>query len=157
MSEWNKLDLNIRNSASLNTFKKKLLNFIRPCANSIFDIHKPLGIKLLTRLRLGLSHLHEHKFRHYFQDTLNPLCECRKDIESTMHFFLNCTNFLIPRQTLFQKIRNIESILSQSETQLTQTLLYGSQNHHSSVNKLIIISTIEYLISTERFKYSLFD
>ena len=100
------------------------------CANSIFDIHNPLGIKLLTRLRLGLSHLHEHKFRHCFQDTLNPLCECSKDIESTMHFFLHCTNFLIPRQTLFQKIRNIDdSILSQSETQLTQTLLYGNQNY----------------------------
>ena len=73
ITEWNKLDLNIGNSASLNTFKKKLLNFIRPCANSIFDIHNPLGFKLLTRLRLGLSHLHEHKSRHRFQDTLNPL------------------------------------------------------------------------------------
>ena len=158
ITEWNKLDLNIRNSASLNTFKKKLLNFIRPCANSIFDIHNPLGIKLLTRLRLGLSHLHEHKFRHCFQDTLNPLCECSKDIESTMHFFLHCTNFLIPRQILFQKIRNIDdSILPQSETQLTQTLLYGNQNYHSTINRLIIISTIEYLISTERLKCSLFD
>ena len=134
------------------------MNYIEPCANSIFDIHNPLEIKLLTRLRLGLSHLHEHKFRHCFQGTLNPLWECGKDIESTMHFFLHCTNFLIPRQTLFQKIRNIDdSILSQSETQLTQTLLYGNQNYHSSINKLIIISTIEYLISTERFKYSLFD
>ena len=47
-TEWNKPDLNIRNSASLNTFKKKLLNFVRPCANSIFDIHNPLGINLLT-------------------------------------------------------------------------------------------------------------
>ena len=50
--EWNKLDLNIRNSTSLNAFKKKLLNFIRPCANSIFNIHNLLGIKLITRLRL---------------------------------------------------------------------------------------------------------
>ena len=99
---------------------------MRPCANSILDIHNPLGIKLLTRLRLGLSPLHQHKLRHWFQDTLNLLCKCRKDIESTVHFFLHCTNFLIPRQTLFQKIRNIDdSILSQSETQLTQTRLYG--------------------------------
>ena len=75
-----------------------------------------------------------------------------------MHFFLHYTNFLIPRQTLFQKIRNIDdSILSQSETQLTQILLYGNQIYHSSITKLIIISTIEYLISTERFKCSLFD
>ena len=115
ISGWNKLDLNSRNSASLNAFKKKLLNFIRPCVNSIFDIHNPLGMKLLTRLRLGLSPLHEHKFRQCFQDTLNPLCECAKDIESTMHFFLYCTNFLIRRQTLFQKIRNIgNNVLSQS-------------------------------------------
>ena len=162
ISEWNKLDLNIRNSASLNTFKKKLLNFIRPCANSIFDIHNPLGIKLLTRLRLGLNHLHEHKFMHSFQYTLDALCEWDKDIKSTMHFFLHCTNFLIPWQTLFQNIGNIDdSILSQSKTQITQTPMvispYGYQNYHSSINRLIIISTIEYLIPTERCKYSLFN
>ena len=152
------LNFKIRNSASLNTFKKKLLNFTRPYAKSVFDIHNPLGIKLLTRLRLGLRHLHEHKFRHHFLDTSNPLCECDKDIESKMHIFLHCTNFFIARQTLFQKIRNIgDNVLSQSETQLTQTLLYGNQNYHSSINRLIIISTIEYLISTERFKCSLFN
>ena len=39
----------------------------------------------------------------------------------------------------------------------SQTLLYGNQNYHSSINRLIIISTIEYKISNERFKYSLFD
>ena len=30
-------------------------------------------LQLLTRLRLGLSHLREHKFKHNFQDTLNPI------------------------------------------------------------------------------------
>ena len=158
ISEWNKLSFNIRDSASLNTFKKKLLNFIKPCANSICHIYNPFGIKFLTSLRLGRSHLHEHKFRHCRQDTLNLLCECGKDIKSTMHFFLHCTNFLIPRQTLFQKIRNIDyNILSQSETQLTQTHLYGNQNYHSSINRLILNSALEYLISSKRFKCSLFN
>ena len=45
ITEWNKLDLNIRDSASLNTIKKKRLKFIRSCAESIFDIHNPIGIK----------------------------------------------------------------------------------------------------------------
>ena len=45
--EWNNLDCKIRNSGSLSVFKKNLLNFIRPCANSIFNIHNPYGIKLL--------------------------------------------------------------------------------------------------------------
>ena len=100
ITEWNKLDLDIRNSASLNTFKKKLLNFIRPSANSIFDIHNPLGIKLLTRLRLGLSHLHEHKFRHI----LNLLCECGKYIESTMHFFSTAQTFSFLGKPSFRKL-----------------------------------------------------
>ena len=75
VSEWNKFYSNIRNAASINIFKKRLLNFIRHCANSIFDIHYPLRIKLLIRLCLGLNHLHEHKFRYCFQKTLNPLCD----------------------------------------------------------------------------------
>ena len=116
LSEWNQLDLNIRNSASLNTFEKKLLNFIRTCANSVFDIRNLLGIKLLIRLRLSLSHPHEHKFKHCFLDTSNPSCECGKDTESAMHFFLHCTNLLI----LFPKIRNIDDrILSQRQSKLS--------------------------------------
>ena len=139
-------------------FKKKHLNFIRPCANSIIDIHTPLGIKLLTRLRLGLSHRHEHKFRHCFQNTWSSLCECDKDTEPTMHFILHCTEFLTPRQSFLQKIRNIDNkILSKSKTQLTQTILYGYQNYHSIVSWLIIILTMKYLISTERFKCLIFN
>ena len=60
ISQWNNLDCKIRNSGSLSIFKKNLLNFIRPCANSIFNIHNPYGIKLLTRLRVGISHLRNH-------------------------------------------------------------------------------------------------
>ena len=42
--------------------------------NSIFPVHNPVGVKLLTRLRLQLSHLNERKFRHGFEDTNNPMC-----------------------------------------------------------------------------------
>ena len=81
--EWNKLDLNIRNSESLNVFKNSLLKFIRPFGNSVFNCHNPRGVKLLTRLRLGSSHLRGHKFKHSFQDSLNPICSCGNDIETS--------------------------------------------------------------------------
>ena len=68
VTEWNKLDRDIRNSDSLNVFKLSLLKFVRPVANSVFEINNPYGLKLLTRLRLGLSHLRYHKFRRNFQD-----------------------------------------------------------------------------------------
>ena len=76
ITEWNKLDRDIRNSDSLNVFKLSLLKFVRPVANSVFEINNPYGLKLLTRLRLGLSHLRYHKFRHNFQDCINPICVC---------------------------------------------------------------------------------
>ena len=60
--------INICNSESLNVFKKRLLNFIRPSGTTVFHCHNPKGVKLLTMLRLGLSHLREHKFKHSFQD-----------------------------------------------------------------------------------------
>ena len=47
------------------------------------------------RLRLGLSHLREHKFKHNFQDSINPLCNCGHDIESTTHYLLHCPLFLM--------------------------------------------------------------
>ena len=73
--------------------KKKLLEFIRPSTNSIFDIYNPYSIKLLTRLCIGLSHLNEHKFNHGFNNTINPICICAGDIESINNFFLYCSEY----------------------------------------------------------------
>ena len=56
--------------------------------NSLFSIHNPVGVKLLTRLRLQLSHLNEHKFRHGFEDTIIIMCLCNTEIESNEHFLL---------------------------------------------------------------------
>ena len=52
ISEWNYLDINIRNSSSINVFKKELLKFIRPEPNITYNIHDAKRLKLLTRLRL---------------------------------------------------------------------------------------------------------
>ena len=65
--EWHNIDSNIRNSESLALSKKRILAFIRPSANSNFHCHNNKGLKLITRLRLGLSHLQFHKFNHSFQ------------------------------------------------------------------------------------------
>ena len=71
--DWNKLDTSICQAPSYSVFRKALLDFIRPTANSTFGTNDVSGLKLLTRLRVGFSHLREHKFKHNFQDTLNPL------------------------------------------------------------------------------------
>ena len=87
IKEWNKLDCEIRNAKTYASFRKMLLKFIRPIGNSTYKIYDPLGIKLLTGLRHGFSHLSEYKFRHNFAYSLNPLCSCSLETESTLHFF----------------------------------------------------------------------
>ena len=42
------------------------------------------------RLRLQFSHLNEHKFRHGISDTINSMCACVTEIETTEHFLLHC-------------------------------------------------------------------
>ena len=76
INEWNKLSTDICNSKSLSSFKTSIRAFIIPSSSSVFSVYNPHGLKLLTRLRLSLSHLRYHKFRHNFLDTLNPLCSC---------------------------------------------------------------------------------
>ena len=81
--EWNKLDLDVHKSKSYAIFQNTLLKLGRPNPNAIYNINNPVGLKLLTRLRLGLSHLDEHRFNHNFQNCINPLCHCSLEIEST--------------------------------------------------------------------------
>ena len=101
--EWNKLDQNIRNSENLFIFKKKLLEFIDPSGNSVLRCHNLKRIKLLTRLRLGLSHNREHKFKHgFFLDSLNPICSCGQNIETSTHFLVHCSNYSNERLTFFE-------------------------------------------------------
>ena len=89
ISEWNKLNPDLCNTKSYTTFRKLLLRIGPPSPNHIYKIHDPLGLKLLTRIRLGLSHLNEHRFNHNFDSCINPLCSCSLEVESTKHFFLS--------------------------------------------------------------------
>ena len=108
-------------------------------------------------MRLGLSHLADHKFRHNFQDCLNPICSCGQEIETTSHFLLHCLNYRCARKTFFEKINLIDSnILQQSDSSLTKDLLFGSEKLKDDENNAILTSTVEFIQSTEKFKYPLF-
>ena len=150
--EWNKLDLNIRNSESLNIFKKTILNFIRPSESTVFNCHNPKGVKLLTMLKWGLTHLREHKIKHSFQDSLNLICSCFNDIEMSAHYLLHCPNFSNERVHFLNIIGSIDrNILTWSDPQVTETLLYGDSNSNSATNALIFNTTIDFLIADKRF------
>ena len=111
-----------------------------------------MSLTYLTKLRVGLSHLHEHKFRHNFRDSLNLICNCGNAIVSTKHYLLRCSNFKNERQTLLQNVRIVNpDLLSINEDALTHLLLYGDNSLTDNTNTFILNSVIEYIISTEGF------
>ena len=61
LNDWFDLDLNIKNSESISIFKSRSFSFIRPVQTKIYNIFDPKGLTYLTWLRLGLSHLNEHR------------------------------------------------------------------------------------------------
>ena len=151
--EWNNLDPTLRNSKSFVVFKNSILKFIRPSPRNFFNCNNYKGIRLITLLRLGMNHLREHKFKHNFQDCLNPICGCGLDIESTSHFLLHCPSFNDERYTLFSTLNKIDcKLLELTKSSLSQTLLYGKTLFDKEKNTLILNATIEYILSTERFE-----
>ena len=121
--EWNKLDSRLRKAKSFTDFKKNILSFIRPKANSALNCNSSKGLKFVRRLPLGLSHLREHKFKQSFQDSINPLCSCSLDVESTIHYFLHCPQFTIERHTLLNTISQIvNKLLDSNESNLIHLL-----------------------------------
>ena len=75
----------------------------------MFNVDNSEGLKCFIRIRLGLSHLADHKFGHNFQDCVNPDCGCGQEIETSTHFLLHCSNYHSARQTLFEKVETIDS------------------------------------------------
>ena len=118
--------------------------------------HNPKGIYILTRLRLSFSHLRERKFKHSFQDCLNPLCNCGNEMETSTHYLLHFPTYTNERLTLLNKIKSVNcSILESSDAAVRQILLFDDNTLSNSFNTLILNSTIEYIISTQRFEGSI--
>ena len=42
------------------TFQNALIKIGKPIPKPIYNVHNPVGLKLLTRLRIGFSHLDQH-------------------------------------------------------------------------------------------------
>ena len=147
----------MRRSESYLYFKNSLLKVGRPTAKPTYNIHNPIGLKFLTRLRLGLSRLNEHKFKHNFQDCVNPLCSCSLEIESLCYFFLHCHHFTNIRATLLDDLQSVDiNIPSFSDNDSVDLLLYRSSNFNSNQNNKVPSSSISFIIKSEKFSGLLF-
>ena len=152
IKEFNNLNYEIAHNLSFHRFRKFLSKSIKPAPNSLFGACDPHGVKLLTRLRVGLSHLKEQKFRHNFHDTIDPLCPCNMEPETVSHFFLRCLNYNNLRINLMNELMSIDSnLLQHNDEQLTNILLYGDINLSHNANSRIINLSISFITKSNRF------
>ena len=141
--EWSKLKEEFRNIKSVKKFKVTILKFIRPKGNSFVGTHDTNGNKLLSRLRLNFSHLNEHKFRHNFNDTVDPTCTCVYEPEATLHYLLCCNLYTTQRLELLDNVCILNpSLKSYSDEKLLSILLYGSEEFNCNMNEEILKPTI---------------
>ena len=130
------------------------MHFTIHTSNSYMTLncHNPIGIKLITRLRLGLSYLRDHKFRYNFLDCLNPISCCGKDIETTVHYRLHCRLFSDERSIFLNNIRSIdENVFSEKASKISETVLFGISSFNDTKNTSILITITDYILSTKRF------
>ena len=120
--------------------------------------YDPLGVKLLTRLKLRFSHLNEHKFRHGFSDTINPMSAWGTETETTEHLLLRCQFYSTQRLKLFEKLEKVEpNFLNLNAKNQVLILLYGSRTISENLNQEILKNVIFYLKATTRFDRPLID
>ena len=94
----------------------------------MFNADSNQGLKFLARIRPGLSHLAIQKFRHNFKDCIKPVCSCDQEIETSTHFLIHCSNYYCARQTLFEKVKKVDSSMSKPNDQfITKFLLFGNE------------------------------
>ena len=142
---------------SFTYFMKNILTFIKPKASSFFNCSSSKGLKFFTRVRLGLSHLREHRLKHSFQDSINPFCLCSFDVESTIRYFIHCPLFTIERQTLLNTISQIDNKLVYSNRSKLINLLFGDPSRDTKTNTDIFNAIVNYVLAAKRFDERLFS
>ena len=74
---------------------------------------------------LDLSHLHDHKFKYNFQDSLNPICNYGIGIETAVSYHLYYLNLSNKRSILKDNIQTINTnILDLGGSKISAVLLF---------------------------------
>ena len=128
------------------------MQFVGRSLSNRYNWFKTRGIKYLTRLSLGLCHLPDHNFKHSFLGSLNPICSCGLDIETTCHYLRHCPNFINQRTLLINNVSKItKDALPSCETLFVELLYHGDDSSNSATITLKLNASIEYILSNRRF------
>ena len=143
ISAWNSLDIELRNSPSLASFKyqlKKLQN------NSSVPTYYRTGSRYLSvlhaRIRNNCSNLLSDLYINHLSPS--PTCSCSEEVEDADHYFFNCPNYNNERDALLRANRDFYPLN-------IYTLLFGNENLTAEENTIIFTAVHTFIKDTRRF------
>ena len=109
-------------------------------------------------MRLSFSNLNEHKFRHNFQNCLNPLCSYSLEIGDTSHYLLHFHHFSHQRIDLMNNVKSVcDDFDSMPDNIKKDLLLFGDSWFDAKKSKSILEAAINYMKNSGRLSGSLFE
>jgi len=156
IKDWNELPDHIKGSSSLTIFKSNLKKALfTNRQNKLYQYGSNLGNKYHTWLRLGLSPLRDHLFRHHIVDT-NTCSFCSQGTETSEHFLCACPTFHSQRMKLYSSLMDIigNVILTMAQSNLTRLLLFGVDSVPLEHNIKVFEAVQTFLIQCKRFNFT---
>ena len=132
----------MKKSVNIKCFKSMLMKFFSLQQRSLFSIHYPPGVKLLTRLWLKFSHLNQHKFHHDFKNAIVAMCD------------FSVTERQEPVKNVYNKHFSSQNLNKES---MIDILLYGWDKFNEHDNKEILLHAVDYYKSTKCLERPLID
>ena len=147
--KWNCLPRSIR-FLSLPDFKATLKIQLKPAKVKYFAYGGKLPNKLLTRLRVGKSHLNCHSF--ITGKSESPACLCYEKNETVLHYLLFCFLYTVERQVLFDQVAQyLPNFLRFPQSKKVDILLNGCDKLNHDANIEITKNVQNYILKTKRF------
>ena len=141
VDEWNSIPQDIRNLASVSSFKN-YLNIDRPIPNQLFFVGKRRFQIIHARLRNECSSLKHHLFMRNIVES--PLCVCGA-IETNQHYFFECPVYRNERSVLLRSLSYLSCVVD------LNTLLFGSDALTFWDNKELFLQIHLYIKESKRF------
>ena len=144
ISDWNKLESEVRNAASLQLFKSKISKDTKKHPPDWY-YHGERRLSLLhARMRMLCSPLNDHLHSHiHVLDS--PQCPCGHARETSKHFLMDCPLYAIEREAL------IDTLEGGNFPFTIQNLLFGSPKQSPESNRRAFEAVQNFIKNTTRF------
>ena len=144
----------IKNAGSVEGFKTIYKRNYLKKPNPFHSLDHRGGNILITRLRVGLSHLSEHLYTHNLID--NPICNaCGIESESTAHYLLRCPKYGVERARFLSDlldILNADYIRNLRDNDIVELFLYRCEDFPYESNLKLFKMAQSFIIDTGRFE-----